>query len=108
MLAQSYWTPSIIKGSPVNDNFLKQLARVLICVACCLPGLAIGILVRKTDSTNNAYFLTVFETGIPTLIMGFCFFFIGDILNKKIGLLKIVKMQNYQSVDSNDWKMHTD
>ena len=47
-----------------------------------------AVLVRVA-SRENAYVLMIFEIMIPSLYTGFSLFFLADVINRKIGLLRM-------------------
>ena len=51
-----------------------------------------AVLVRVA-SRENAYVRMIFEIMIPSLYTGFSLFFLADVINRKIGLLKMENLE---------------
>ena len=63
-----------------------------------LPGLLFGWLLLRSD-IDDAYVKMIFCTMIPTIYAFFAFFFLADLVNKKIGILKIIPDDNVNSTE---------
>ena len=105
LMLQQTLTPRIIDGTvPSDEACWKKWVRALVAIGLIIPWLMITIIFKKTK-VDNAYVLLIFETTLPTVLMGISFYFLTDYVNKRIGLLKIDQNDQLPQ-DSSQVSMH--
>ena len=89
LIAQQKYTPGIIVGRLETEPWWRKFARLGIAALFLLiPGVGLAALVSLIGA-ENSYVKLIFETTIPTFLAMFCVFFVSDIVNRKLGLLKM-------------------
>ena len=54
-------------------------------------------IIVSTSKTDNAYVLMLFKVAIPALYISFSLFFLADVANQKIGLLRMQSPEETES-----------
>ena len=73
---------------PADEAWYTKFLRVLVGCGLVIPWLILALIMVKTDA-SNAYVLLIFESTLPTVLIGISFFFLTDYVNKRLGLLKL-------------------
>ena len=98
MLVTQTYLPGLISGEVVDETWSNRLLRVILGVSVTAVWIILIKLVEKADLTNP-YILMIFEQLLPKTIMGLSFFFVADLLSRQLGLLKIEKCKNQETVE---------
>ena len=85
--------PGAISGSLSEDSIFKKVARLCVAGILMIPWVGMRYGVSKL-SIQNSYFQLLFRSTIPQLMVGFSFFLIADLVNLKLGLIKMVKAKS--------------
>ena len=88
LIAQQKYSPGIIEGRLETEPWWKKFARLGIAILLLIPSVGLAGLVSLIGA-ENSYVKLIFITTIPTLFATFCIFFVSDIVNRKLGLLKM-------------------
>lgn len=76
----------------MDDSLFKMSARFIIGMFLVMPWLLFRILVQSYASeTSNAYALLLLKGVVPGLLTGVSLFWFADVLNEKLGVLKMQK-----------------
>ena len=90
MVCQQRFTPGILYGKvPESEAWYKKLFRIATAILLCVPIIGIGKGIQSYLGVDKPYYNLIFGRMIPSLLFGFVLFFVTDIFNKKIGLLKL-------------------
>ena len=88
LLVTQTYLPGLISGEVVDETWTKRLLRVILGVAVTTVWTILIKIVGKAGLTDP-YVLMIFKWLLPTTIMGLSFFFVSDLLSRKLSLLKI-------------------
>ena len=78
-----------MRGSvPADEAWYTKWLRVLVGCALLIPEAVLALIMLLTDA-SNAYVLLIFESTLPTVLIGISLFFLTDYVNKRLGLLKL-------------------
>ena len=85
-------TPRIISGSLADDTILKMTARFIIGMFLLAPWVLFRRMVKShAPQDASPYALMLLKGAIPGLMAGVSLFWFADMLNSKLGLLKMEK-----------------
>ena len=73
---------------PADEAWYTKWLRVLVGIALLIPEAVLALIMLLTD-VSNAYVLLIFESTLPTVLIGISLFFLTDYVNKRLGLLKL-------------------
>ena len=103
LLLSNWLTPGVISGKPMDDSLFKMAARFILGLFLVMPWLLFRILVQSyATQTSNAYTLLLFKGVIPGLLTGVSLFWFADVLNEKLGILKMQKKPAATTTEKNE------
>lgn len=86
-LLQQKLTPGILCGTvPEDEAWWKKWVRTLVAVGLLVPW-ALLTLLFALIKYSNAYFDMIFETTLPTVLIGISLYYLTDKVNRHLGLL---------------------
>ena len=71
-----------------DEAWYTKWLRVLVGCALLIPEAVLALIMLLTE-ISNAYVLLIFESTLPTVLIGISLFFLTDYVNKRLGLLKL-------------------
>ena len=80
----------------MQEAWWRKWARIGVSLLIAIPAAVLATMLEEVDIAN-AYVKMIFAGIIPTLVLGFGFFFLTDFANRRVGLLT---MQQSNSANS--------
>ena len=95
LLMQQIDTPGIIWGTLEDDSFLKMVARFLVSITLIIPYAFISksMVLPNVVTQANSYSMFLIGRIIPNILYGVSLFYMADMLNVKLGILKVAKQK---------------